>query len=168
MLLSLAKIIDRPGEAVTFDVALDFSEMEFGWQSPVTEPVHAEGVIRNTAGVLQLDGAVKTVLHCVCDRCAKEYEREFSVDMHAVLTDELQSVENEDEELFELVGDSVDLDDVVTTAFVLNMEPKFLCREDCKGLCSRCGADLNEGECSCRPEVDPRFAALQQLLDKKE
>ncbi len=166
MLLSLAKIIDRPGEKVPFELTLDFSEMEFGFQYPVSEPVHAVGAIHNTAGVLQLDGTVETMLHCVCDRCAKEFEREFSVPVHAVLTDELQSVENEDEELFELVGDSVDLDDVVTTAFVLNMEPKFLCREDCKGLCFRCGADLNVSECSCRPEIDPRFAALQQLLDK--
>jgi uncharacterized protein len=103
----------------------------------------------------------------VCDRCAKEFERDFSVPLEAVLTTELQSEDSEDENLFELVGDCVDLDDVITTAFVLNMDQKFLCRDDCKGLCPTCGADLNEGSCGCRPEVDPRFAALQQLLDKE-
>ncbi len=167
MLLSLAKIIDCPGASIPFDVALDFSEMEFGWQAPVTEPVRASGSVRNTAGVLILSGTVGTTLHCVCDRCAREFVRPFSVPMEAVLTGELQNEDSEDENLFELVGDSVDLDDVVATAFVLNMDPKFLCREDCKGLCPVCGADLNDGPCACRPEVDPRFAALQQWLENE-
>lgn len=167
MLLTLAKIIDCPGASTPFDVTLDFRDMEFGCQTPVTEPVRASGTIRNTAGVLMLTGTVQTRLHCVCDRCAKEFERDFSVPLEAVLTTELQSEDSEDENLFELVGDCVDLDDVITTAFVLNMDQKFLCRDDCKGLCPTCGADLNEGPCGCRPEVDPRFAALQQLLDKE-
>ena len=167
MLLSLAKIIDCPGASVPFDETLDFHEMEFGSQTPVTEPVHASGTVRNTAGVMILTGEVSTRLHCVCDRCAKPFERDFSLPLRAVLTAKLESEENEDEELFELVGDSVDLDDVINTAFVLNMEQKFLCKEDCKGLCPTCGADLNEGPCGCRAEVDPRFAALQQWLEKK-
>ena len=59
-----------------------------------------------------------------------------------------------------------DLDDIVTTTFVLSMDSKFLCREDCKGLCCRCGKDLNDGPCGCQPDVDPRLAVLKQLLKK--
>ena len=59
----------------------------------------------------------------------------------------------------------LDLDEVVTTAFVPAMDTKNLCSEDCKGLCAKCGADLNLGPCGCRPDVDPRWAALAQLLD---
>lgn len=167
MLLSLAKIIDCPGASVPFDVTLDLSELEFGSQRPVTEPVRASGAVRNTAGVLILSGEVKTRLHCECDRCARPFARDFDLPVRAVLTDHLESEENEDEELFELTGDCADLDDVINTAFVLNMEQKFLCREDCRGLCPTCGADLNEGDCGCRPEIDPRFAALQQWLEKE-
>ena len=50
--------------------------------------------------------------------------------------------------------------------FILDMDMKFLCREDCKGLCSTCGKNLNLGPCGCRKEIDPRFAVLEQLLDK--
>ena len=60
---------------------------------------------------------------------------------------------------------TVDLDEVFTTALVLAMDSKHVCSEDCKGLCATCGADLNEGPCGCKPEIDPRFAALAQLLD---
>ena len=61
---------------------------------------------------------------------------------------------------------NIDLDDILTTAVVLNMDSKLLCSEDCKGLCPKCGADLNLGPCDCKPEMDPRLAVLQQFLNK--
>ena len=69
-------------------------------------------------------------------------------------------------ELFVLKGDELDLDEVLSTCFILDMETKFLCKEDCKGLCPSCGKNLNLGPCGCRKEIDPRFAVLEQLLDK--
>ena len=59
-----------------------------------------------------------------------------------------------------------DLTELFTTALVLSMDAKHVCSEDCKGLCPKCGRDLNNGPCDCRPETDPRFAVLEQLLDK--
>ena len=43
---------------------------------------------------------------------------------------------------------------------------KVLCDDDCKGLCSKCGANLNEGPCECKKDIDPRFEALLSLLDE--
>ena len=83
-----------------------------------------------------------------------------------VLVEELSNEENEDEWVFPLEGDSADLDDIVRTVFVLNLDSKLLCKEDCKGLCHRCGKNLNDGPCNCQKELDPRFAALKQLLEK--
>ena len=120
--------------------------------------------MRNTAGVLILEGKLTTRLHGVCDRCAREFQRDVEFPISAVLVTELADEENEDEWVFQLEGDSADLDDIVTTAFVLNMDSKLLCKPDCKGLCCRCGANLNDGPCGCEPELDPRFAALKQLL----
>ena len=61
----------------------------------------------------------------------------------------------------------VDVEDLARTAFILEMDTKTLCSEDCKGLCHRCGADLNLGPCSCKKDVDPRMAALAKLLENK-
>ena len=83
--------------------------------------------------------------------------------MNTLLAETLEDEEND--EIVLLEGSEVDLDELVTTAFVLAMDTKNLCSEDCKGLCAKCGADLNLGPCGCRPEVDPRLAALAQLLD---
>ena len=166
MLLGLSKIIDCPGGVVPFETSLDLSQMEFDGRRLLPEPVHAIGKVRNTAGVLVLTGELTTRLHGQCDRCTKPFERDFAVDVEAVLVPKLENEDYDDPWTFELVGDQADLDDILTTAVVLNMDSKLLCSEDCKGLCPRCGADLNFGPCGCRPEPDPRLAVLQQLLNK--
>ena len=166
MLLGLSKIIDCPGASLPFSVSLDLSDLCFGNCYPVSESVDAEGTIRNAAGVLMMKGAIRTCIHGVCDRCAANFDRDMEVPIDVVLVTELADEENEDEWVFPLEGDSADLEDIVRTVFVLNMDSKLLCKEDCKGLCCRCGTNLNEGPCSCQKELDPRFAALKQLLEK--
>ena len=166
MLLGLSKIIDCPGQCLPFSVSVDLSDLCYGVSYPVSEPVLARGTVRNTAGVLMMEGNVSTTIHGICDRCASPFDREVTFPIEVVLVTELANEENEDEWVFPLEGDSADLDDIVRTVFVLNLDSKLLCKEDCKGLCPKCGKNLNEGPCNCQKELDPRFAALKQLLEK--
>ncbi len=166
MLLELSKIIDCPGACVNFSTSIDLRDLQYGQCYPVSELVEASGTVRNTAGVLVMTGSIHTTVHGVCDRCASEYDEEVEFPLDVVLVTELASEENEDEGVFPLEGQSADLEDIVRTVFVLNFDPKLLCKPDCKGLCCRCGADLNNGPCGCQKEPDPRFAALKQLLEK--
>ena len=166
MLLDLSKIIACPGASVSFSTSLDLSDLRYGNCYPVSEPVQAEGSVRNTAGVLVVTGKIYTTIHGVCDRCASDFTSNVEFPLDVVLVTELSNEENEDEWVFPLEGDSADLEDIVRTVFVLNMDSKLLCKPDCKGLCCRCGKNLNKEVCSCQKELDPRFAALRQLLDK--
>ena len=166
MLLGLSKIIDCPGASVPFSVSVDLSDLLYGESYPVSEPVLAEGTVRNTAGVLVITGSLHTTIHGVCDRCASDFDRFVEFPLDVVLVTELTNEENEDEWVFPLEADSADLEDIVRTVFVLNMDSKLLCKPDCKGLCHRCGKNLNDEVCNCQKELDPRFAALRQLLDK--
>ena len=166
MRLGLSQIIDRPGESISYSAVVDLSDLQYGTCFPVTEPVKASGTVRNTAGVLVMKGEITTCIHGICDRCAAEFDREMVIPIDAVLVTELANEENEDEWVFTLEGDSADLDDIVRTIFVLNMDSKLLCSDDCKGMCCRCGKNLNDGPCSCGKEIDPRLAALKQLLNK--
>ena len=166
MLLGLSKIIDCPGQSIPFSVSVDLSDLCYGVSYPVSEPVLAQGTVRNTAGVLMMEGQGRTTIHGICDRCAGSFDREVTFPIDVVLVTELANEENEDEWVFPLEGDSADLDDIVRTVFVLNLDSKLLCKEDCKGLCPRCGKNLNDGPCNCQKELDPRFAALKQLLEK--
>ena len=166
MLLGLAQIMDRPGQSVSFSTSVDLSDLLYGTTYPVSEPVIAEGSVRNTAGVLVMKGSVKTRIHGICDRCAADFEADVEFPVDVVLVKEFANEENEDEWVFPLEGDAADLEEIVRTVFVLNMDSQLLCKPDCKGLCCKCGKNLNDGPCSCQKELDPRFAALRQLLDK--
>ena len=166
MLLGLSKIIECPDASVPFSTSIDLSDLRYGTCNPVTEPVVADGAVRNTAGVLVMTGSIRTTIHGICDRCADPFDRDIDFPIDVVLVDELANEENEDEWVFPLEGDSADLEDIVRTVFVLNLDSKLLCKDDCKGMCCRCGKNLNDGPCSCQKELDPRFAALKQLLEK--
>ena len=166
MLLDLSKIIDMPGASTDFSVSLDLSDLQFGSCAPLKEPVTCSGTVRNTAGVMMTTGTIHAHLNAICDRCAGEYEDDIEYPLDVVLVTELADEDHEDERIFPLEGNNADIDEIVRTVFILNMDTKFLCSDDCLGLCCGCGVNLNHGECTCKKEIDPRFAALQQLLNK--
>ena len=166
MLLGLSSIIDCPGASLPFSTSVDLSDLQYGQCYPVSEPVQISGMVRNTAGVLVMTGNISTTIHGICDRCATTFDQDILIPVDVVLVTELSNEENEDETVFPLEGDSADLEEIVRTIFVLNLDSKLLCKPDCKGLCCRCGKNLNDGPCGCQNEIDPRFAALKQLLEK--
>ena len=164
MKLDLREILVTPGARLPFGQALDAGRLGFSQVKEYNGPVMASGEIVNTAGVLTARGSIDAEMTCWCDRCGAEFRLCKHVDVDAPIVPDTE--EADEGEAFVLEGDWLDLDDLLETVFILNMDTKFLCREDCKGLCPSCGKNLNDGPCGCRPEPDPRFAVLEQLLDK--
>ena len=162
MRLNLKDIIHVPGGVCPFRFQLDLSGLEFNGAHPIDQPVAVTGQVRNMAGALLLEGTAATTLHLTCDRCGRPFARKKTVPLETLLATELSDEASDDEIV------QVDLDEVATTAFVLAMDSKNLCSEDCKGICPGCGADLNVEPCQCKPELDPRLAVLAQLLEKEE
>jgi uncharacterized protein len=68
-----------------------------------------------------------------------------------------------DEDTYPLEGDQLDLRPLVRDALLLELPLAPLCRDDCRGLCAQCGADLNAGPCDCVPAGDPRWDVLDAL-----
>lgn len=166
MKLNLSQIIEMPGKSVLFSADLDAERLSAPSIRCFTTPPHAEGEVRNTAGILTLAGTIHADMVCLCDRCGREFSLRKELPVEAkIAADESDEA---DPDAFPLEGDVLDVSDVLETLFILASEPKFLCREDCKGLCPTCGKNLNDGPCSCKKEVDPRLAALSQLLDNKD
>lgn len=163
MKLNVSKIIEMPSGILPFEFELNLSDLDFPQVESINGTFAVSGQVRNVAGALELGGTVDMDMTCICDRCLRQYEAKKTLPVTAYLADELQDEENSD--IFLINGDEVDLDEVFTTAFVLSMDSKFVCREDCEGLCPKCGANLNDGPCDCGRETDSRLAVLQQLLD---
>lgn len=163
--MNLHELLLNPGSRLPFRCELSTDRLDFPAVLSYTAVPVGEGFIVNNAGALTLRGTLSAAMRCVCDRCAAEFDREVSYPLDIPLASELQDGENPD--YFLLEGDELDLEELLETVLILNMDTRFLCREDCKGLCSRCGKNLNEGPCDCRTESDPRLAVLEQLLDDK-
>ena len=164
MRLNLHDTIGIPGTRKTFSYSPDFSGLSFASVREIGTP-SVSGEVRNEAGALTLTAVLTVDLSCVCARCLKEFTKHVSLPITAFLATEVQNEDKTD--IFLLDGDNVDLNEIVNTAFVLNMDQKFLCSETCKGLCPKCGKNLNDGPCGCRPETDPRLAVLGQFLENE-
>ena len=166
MKLNLCDMIEMPGKSVSFLTDLDPERISVSSIKSFIAPPRAQGEVRNTAGVLTLTGTIHADMVCLCDRCGKEFT--FRKDLPVEAKIAADASDEADPDVFPLEDNTLDVSDVLETLFILATETKFLCREDCAGLCPTCGKDLNDGPCSCKKEVDPRLAALSQLLDKKD
>jgi len=103
-----------------------------------------------------LTGNIKGNLILQCSRCLKE----FSYPIEVEISDELFIEELEDLH-------NVNVFPILVSDIILEIPIKPLHDENCKGLCSVCGQDLNEGECDCEEEiVDPRLAKLKDFKQK--
>jgi uncharacterized protein len=119
----------------------------------------------------RLAGDVKTVLELPCSRCLEPFR--LGVDAHFDLRyqphaansgEGEREIEEDDLSTAFYENDEIDLGHLMREQFYLALPMKPLCREDCRGLCSSCGTNLNRGTCDCKREWDdPRLAALREL-----
>ena len=163
MILDVKRIVNTPGGRISFEFSEDFSDVDFGGVCPAVRPVLVVGQVRNIAGMLRLQMELTTTLSPVCDRCGTPFDQEFRQSVERMLAEELEDEEND--EILLLDNDTVDLSELAREALILNMPTKILCREDCRGLCSGCGANLNFEKCRCKKEIDPRLQSLAKLLE---
>ena len=163
MFIELGVVFNNIGECVPFDYSMDLSLCDFNCVFPFKAPVMVKGVVKNTAGVVELRADVKVFYSGSCDRCADNVERVFDFQFEHTLVSSLNNEEND--ELMLVEDMHFDLDSLLTEDIFLSLPTKILCSDDCKGLCPVCGKNLNGGPCQCKKAVDPRLAVLQKLLD---
>ncbi len=159
-MLDLKRLLEGAVPSVEFSLSL--SDCEFTDDS-VSGSAVAGGVITNHSGVILLEGEIIPSLNVSCARCGKEFQYSTPLPLNAKITD---SLANEDEEEFVvLVDHQLDIDELVRTALILELPSRFLCKEDCKGLCLVCGCDLNEKACNCDTrDRDPRWDVLKDFF----
>ena len=101
----------------------------------------------------------------ICSRCGEGFDFSHSFRIERPVARKLVADENDEYILTDEDG-FIDLSAVFNDELLLELPTKLLCREDCKGLCPKCGKDLNKGSCNCpTKEIDPRLEVLKALLD---
>jgi len=158
MFLELESVFNNPGLSVPFDYPLE----GFDGMLSFAAPPRIAGLVKNRAGVVTLEGRAQIALDAVCDRCAASFDYKAEAPFEHTLVLSLNHEDSDD--LILLEGTRFSPDGLVWEDIVFSMPQKMLCDPDCAGLCQRCGANLNEGPCQCKPEIDPRWEALQELL----
>ncbi len=164
MIIDLKSVFTGKNPSLQLDYLLDLSDFEYAGQFPLKKPVALSGEISNKASLVRLCAQVEFVYDAPCDRCGKQTATTHTISVDKALA---TSIEGDDSDTILLVPDmKLDLDDFIYTETVVNLPMKHLCKADCKGVCSKCGKDLNGGKCDCpEKEIDPRLAILAQLLD---
>jgi uncharacterized protein len=151
------------------EVVPDADEIGFSLQA-----VHASFLVRRTEGAVIVEGRVETVVQVACSRCLDDaqipvrtsFRYTFLPADEMVLQD--QELNAEDIEFGFFEGEMIDLDPVIYEQIVLQIPMKTLCREDCRGLCTRCGTNLNVSGCECdTAQGDERFAVLRNLKKRQ-
>lgn len=119
---------------------------------------------------LFLAGTIRATAAGQCARCLSRFEFGHEPDLSYVLVPRQGRWADEsldgggDDQLMWYEGEEIDLSPLVRERLLLSLPTRPVCREDCRGLCARCGADRNAGECGCTAEtVGPRLAVLHTL-----
>ena len=165
MQLDVSQILRNQGEVLNFDRDIVLENKEFKSQRiEFKEPVKAKGTVRNVGGVLVLEMEVSGNFSSVCDRCLKEItgKVEFSEEQSFVKSES----EEKGEDALVITDKKIDLYDLTVKGVFANLPSKNLCSDNCKGICHKCGADLNLEECKCKEEDDwnPQFEILKGLF----
>ncbi len=134
---------------------------------------HVVGDVTDEAGYMHLNLSATVSYHTLCARCLEPVSGDFAVQLErtvaaeGTLTEE-QLAENVDE--FAVIErGKLDLDLTVREEILLSFPMRILCREDCPGLCPKCGHPRRLGDCGCpTTEPDPRLAVLKKLFDGNE
>ncbi len=100
-----------------------------------------------------------------CVRCLDDLEQELEVDFQELYAYPGERPGDDDEDVYHLEGDLLDLEPTVRDAVVLALPMQPVCQDDCPGLCSECGARLADDPDHSHDEADPRWAALQHAFD---
>lgn len=170
MIYNVAQLMKAP---VGTSQVNDFHEEDFQADDDinVVGPLDGHVRMRRTNQGLLVDGWVDLTLQLECNRCLKVFEQPMHITFEEQFYPTVDVVSGlplapfDEEDVFPIdAHHELDLTEAIRQNALTALPMVTLCQEDCKGLCLRCGHDLNLGPCECKPEVDARLSVLEKLL----
>lgn len=161
----------RNAVGITTNYELIEEKIDLTSELEMVKPIRISVMVTNNGPILELKGYINTEIKARCNRCLED----VIIPINTVIEEELvyfadlrylgNLSENEIEEKYIVFDNDIfDLTDIVRENIILSLPYKILCDERCRGLCFRCGQNLNIKECDCNTEeIDPRLAILAKL-----
>ncbi|GAA0078022.1 DUF177 domain-containing protein [Clostridium sp. CTA-5] len=167
MKIRVSDLISRKERSKKIDYKFQMPKFEF--EGDIITPIsdcEVVGVIKSDKDILIMEAKAIVTLEMICSRCLDTFIYPIDIDIEERFTNnnELQS-----EEIIIVLDDVLDITEIVENNIISTLPIKRLCKDDCKGLCQECGANLNKESCSCiKGDVDIRFDVLKSLFNNKE
>jgi len=172
MKLRVDRITDETSESAFAAPVNELNERLGSGGSPdfrLTEPLAVEVRYYRAGEELYFEGHCDTVVEGVCARCLETFSMPLSTPFEFVLSraepkEAIQELHTDDLAFSFYAGDEIDLTPLVGEQAILSLPTRAVCREDCRGLCPSCGANLNSAPCDCKDRApDPRLAVLANV-----
>ena len=169
MLINLSELFPVEGKSKTYTVSLEMTHFKGPDGSyKVVEKESVTLVVTNQGErVLTVTGKAVLSLEMPCARCLEpvlvpfELEIDQELDMNQTKEDRIEALD----EQFYINGYNLDVDQLVGNELTLNLPMRVLCSDNCKGICNRCGTNLNRGTCDCdNRSLDPRMSVIQDIF----
>lgn len=169
MLINLSELFTCEGKKKVYQADFTVPSIKLNgevYQILSTEPFDLT-VVNTGHRKFSIDGRVTVEIEIPCDRCLEPVSHAWSLQLGREL--ELKRLEDAGEEDLDeqpyLNGYNLDVDRLIYNELLLNWPMKVLCKEDCKGICNRCGTNLNQETCTCDKEsLDPRMSVIQDIF----
>lgn len=167
MLLNLTDVLTSEGKTRTEEVVMEMTAFESrAGRFPFVEKSLLNLTLCNVGeGKAELCGHAELTQLMNCDRCLKEVPVQITLEFTRSV-DMAEGTDSEESDLELINGCQLNIEALVYSELLMNQPEKVLCKPDCKGICKKCGKDLNEGDCGCDTFVpDPRMAVLQDIFN---
>ena len=171
MKLDITKGIQRKGVDVPFDLEDAWGEDHWNGDTiAYIRPVSFSGTYMLADETVIVRGIARAVIESPCARCLAATVTSVEAEVEEAFIRDKGEEREADDDQYMYSGHVLELDEAVRTALLLEMPSRVLCKEDCRGLCDQCGANLNINECSCQKDLTHRnpFSALASLLNEDE
>ncbi len=146
---------------------VEASEIALDDYPEFSHPISAKLDIEKIGHNILINAALQAEVDLICDRCVESFNVQIEDTVRILYTTDQNMRDREDEDVFVISEstDIIDIKDPVRETLITALPTKRLCKDACRGLCSSCGTNLNEGTCECRAgRIDPRWEKLQQFL----
>lgn len=169
MIINISEILSTAKKSETYSVPIEMDAFVMNGDSfALIKKAPVALTISNIGNrEISIQGHIDVVLNIPCDRCLTDVPAALSMDVDKTIdmkkTDE-ERINDLDETCY-IDHSSLDVERLVSNEILVHFPMKTLCREDCKGICFKCGQNLNLGECGCdRASLDPRMSAIQDIF----
>ena len=165
MLINLKKFLLSDDLVMNVDDRLTIMDEEFLEKNKLKKEIEFSGRFFKVEKSLLLNAKINYFYSETCARCLEEFENKITANFNTIIVDKLND-DYEAEDIEILIKDScIDLEEPIKQVVYLSMPMKALCKTDCKGICPKCGINLNTDKCECNDFViDPRLEKLKTLL----